>query len=72
MTPAQMDGRTRSITPIVRNENALWLHLIETKFVAGRDNVQMRGRNSATKEIKSLQVKAGVTTIREIREFFDF
>jgi predicted nuclease of predicted toxin-antitoxin system len=46
--------------------------LLETKFIAGRDNVQMRGRNAATKEIRSLQVRVGVTTIREICEFFDF
>lgn len=46
--------------------------LLETKFLAGRDNVVMRGRDATTKEIKSLQVKAGVTTVREIREFFDF
>ena len=44
--------------------------LTETKFVAGRDNVLMRGRDARTKEIKALQVKAGATTMREIRAFF--
>jgi predicted nuclease of predicted toxin-antitoxin system len=46
--------------------------LTETKFVAGRDGVMMRGRDASTKEIKTLHVVAGATLKREIREFFSF
>jgi len=46
--------------------------LLESKFVATRDGVVMRGRDASTGEIKSLQVTAGLTTTREIREFFSY
>lgn len=46
--------------------------LMETKFVAGRDGVIIRGRHSVTHRVVALQVTAGVTTIREIRQFFAF
>jgi predicted nuclease of predicted toxin-antitoxin system len=46
--------------------------LLETKFIAGRDNVVIRGRNASTKEVKAISVTAGATTIQEIREFFNF
>jgi len=46
--------------------------LAETKFVAGRDGVTMRGRDADTNEIKSIYVVAGVTSTKEIRDFFSF
>lgn len=46
--------------------------LLETKFIASRDGVIMRGRDADTKEIKSLSVTAGETTISEIRRFFHY
>lgn len=46
--------------------------LAESKLVAGRDGVMMRGRDFATKEIKSFHVVAGVTRTIEIRDFFGF
>jgi len=46
--------------------------LAETKFVAGRDGVTMRGRDADTHEIKSIHVVAGVTSTKEIRDFFSF
>jgi predicted nuclease of predicted toxin-antitoxin system len=46
--------------------------LAESKVIAGRDGATMRGRDFATKEIKSFHVVAGVTRLIEIREFFSF
>ncbi len=46
--------------------------LAESKVVAGKDGATMRGRDLATKEIKSFHIVAGVTRIMEIREFFSF
>jgi predicted nuclease of predicted toxin-antitoxin system len=46
--------------------------LAESKLVAGRDGATMRGRDFATKEIKSFHVVAGVTQIMEIGKFFSF
>jgi predicted nuclease of predicted toxin-antitoxin system len=46
--------------------------LAETKFIVARDGVIMRGRDSVTRELKSLHVRAGVTTIRQVRAFFHY
>jgi hypothetical protein len=48
------------------------LFLLETKVIAAQLDVIMRGRDAVTKEIKALRVRAGVTTAREIREFFSY
>lgn len=46
--------------------------LAETKFIVAQDGVIMRGRDSSTREIKSLRVLAGVTTTSEVRAFFSY
>ena len=46
--------------------------LAETKFIVAQGGVTMRGRDSATRQIKSLRVLAGVTTTREVRAFFHY
>jgi predicted nuclease of predicted toxin-antitoxin system len=44
----------------------------ETKFIVGQDGVIMRGRDSATRELKSIHVRARVTTISHVRAFFHY
>jgi predicted nuclease of predicted toxin-antitoxin system len=44
----------------------------ETKCIVARDGVIMRGRDSVTRELKSLHVRAGVTTTRQVRAFFHY
>ena len=46
--------------------------LLETKIVAGRDGVLMRGRDASTKEVKAIRITPGVTTAGEIREAFSY
>jgi hypothetical protein len=46
--------------------------LMETKFLATRDSVIMRGRDTRTKEIKTLYVTAGKTSSQKIRKFFSY
>ena len=46
--------------------------LAESKFLAATDDIVMRGRDVATKEIKSLRIKGGVTTMRDVFEHFHY
>jgi hypothetical protein len=46
--------------------------MFETKVVAGHDGVIMRGRDVLTREIKSLRVIAGETSLVEVRNFFNY
>jgi hypothetical protein len=46
--------------------------LAETKFVVARDGVIMRGRDGVTRQLKSLRVLAGRTTVRQVRAFFSY
>lgn len=48
------------------------LFLGDTKFIAALDGVTIRGRDAATREIKTLRVTTGATTRREICEFFSY
>jgi predicted nuclease of predicted toxin-antitoxin system len=44
----------------------------DSKFVASGEGCVMRGRDAKTREIKSLEVVAGRTLLREVREFFNY
>jgi hypothetical protein len=44
----------------------------ETKCIVAQDAVIMRGRDSLTRELKTLHVRAGITTIRQVRAFFHY
>jgi hypothetical protein len=46
--------------------------LKESKFTISSEGCVMRGRNCDTKEIKSMHVVAGQTTLREGRIFFSY
>ena len=46
--------------------------LLDTKFIATQQGVTMRGRNAATKEIKTMRITPRRTTIHEIRLFFGY
>lgn len=46
--------------------------LLESKFTASGEGCVMQGRDAETKEIKSLHVVAGQTTMREVREHFSY
>jgi hypothetical protein len=48
------------------------LFMAESKFILSRDGAVMRGRDAETREIKSLHIKAGVTTDRQVSEFFGY
>jgi predicted nuclease of predicted toxin-antitoxin system len=46
--------------------------LAETKFIVAQDGAIIRGRDSATREIKSLRVLPRVTTTWQVRAFFNY
>lgn len=46
--------------------------LAETKFIVAHDGAIIRGRDSATREIKSLRVLPRVTTTWQVRAFFNY
>ena len=46
--------------------------LLESKFIASGEGCVMRGRDAKTKEIKSLQIVAGQTTMAEVRRHFSY
>jgi hypothetical protein len=46
--------------------------LLESKFIASGEGCVMRGRDTRTKEIKSLHIVAGRTRIGEVWEFFSY
>jgi predicted nuclease of predicted toxin-antitoxin system len=46
--------------------------LAETKFIVAQNGVVMRGRHSRTRQVKTLQVFAGITTARDVRSFFGY
>lgn len=46
--------------------------LTESKFTVSGEGCVMRGKDTRTKQIKSIQIIAGKTTVGEVREYFSY
>lgn len=75
VSPSDHPGIVAVLTSLLKF--LLWLpfpkdFLRETKFIVDNNGAVMRGRDTLTREIKSLRIIAGETTIREVRHFFSY